>query len=62
MNLPNFGAKVDFCPTLCRANIVLTMAMSRGGTVEGVQQRSHILASQRGVQMDSGFSGLRGIA
>jgi hypothetical protein len=62
MNLPNFGAGVDFCPTLWSGNIVLTMAMSWGRTLEGVQQRSRFRLRKRGVRMDSGFSGLRGIA
>jgi hypothetical protein len=53
MNLPNFVAAVDFCPTLCTADIVLSMAMSWGGTLEGVQ-----LGDPDGFQVQR----LRGIA
>ena len=62
MNLPNFGVRVDFCPILWSPNIVLTMAMSWGRTLEGVQSQGPFGLCKWGVQMDSRFSGLRGIA
>ena len=39
-NIPKYGDEMDFCRTLCRANIVLTMAMSPGRDVEEVQHQS----------------------
>ena len=59
-NIPNSGGQVDFWPTLCPPNIVLTMAMSWGRTVEGVQQRSQRRLRNWGVSRDPRFSGFEG--
>ena len=57
---PQFRGGGGLRPTLCPANIVLTMAMSWGRTLEGVHQRSRFRLRKRGVRMDSGFSGFEG--
>src|SRR5438874_7965915 len=48
-NIPNSGGQVDFWPTLCPPNIVLTMAMSWGRTLEGVSPQSR-QSSAKGVR------------
>ena len=59
MNIPKFGVEVDFCLTLCRANIVLTMAMSPGRDVEECNTKAARLCKGESLR-DSGFSGFEG--
>ena len=59
---PQFRGGGGFCPTLCPANIVLTMAMSWGRTLEGVHERSRFSAPQTGSPDGLRVQRLRGIA